>query len=132
LLSNFLCKAVTGAQCKTKAVSAEHLSWSKSLKLERTWGEEMNLRDRAIYQLPNGRELIACVTSDRRVVLLGSASVSIRYELNSDGRLLVDGQLTAWQIDDLVDTGRVAEREMTKALVESSMAVREMPNEQSL
>ena len=83
----------------------------------------MNLKDRAIYQLPNGRELIACVKSDQQIVLFGnSASVSGLYELNSDGRLLVDGQLTAWQIDDLVDTGRIAEPEMTRTLVESSMA----------
>ena len=93
----------------------------------------MKLKNRAIYQLPNGRELIACLTSERQIVLLGnSASVSGLYELNPDGRLLVDGQLTAWQIDDLLDTGRVAEPELTKTLAESSMAVREMPNEQSL
>ena len=92
----------------------------------------MNLKDRAIYQLPNGRELIACLTRDEQIVLLGvSASVSRLYGLNSDGRLLVDGQLTAWQIDDLVDTGRVAEPEMTKTLAESSMARRETTNEQS-
>jgi len=93
----------------------------------------MNLKDRAIYQLPNGRELIACLTRDEQIVLLGiSASVSRLYGLNSDGRLLVDGELTAWQIDDLVDTGRVADPEMTRTLVESSLAVRPTMNEQSL
>ena len=93
----------------------------------------MKLKDRAIYQLPNGRELIACLTGDQNIVLLGnSASVSSIYELNSEGRLLVDGQLTAWQIDDLVDTGRVAEPELTRTLVESSLAVRPTMNEQSL
>ena len=93
----------------------------------------MKLKDRAIYQLPNGRELIACLTGDQHIVLLGnSASVSSIYELNSEGRLLVDGQLTAWQIDDLVDTGRVAEPELTRTLVESSLAVRPTMNEQSL
>ena len=93
----------------------------------------MTLKDRAIYQLPNGRELIACLTCDQQIVLFGnSASVSSLYELNSDGRLLVDGQLTAWQIDDLVDTGRVAEPEMTRTLAESSVARYETTNEQSL
>ena len=92
----------------------------------------MNLKDRAIYQLPNGRELVACLTCDQQIVLFGvSASVSGLYELNSDGRLLVDGQLTAWQMDDLLDTGRVAEPEMTAMLAESSMAARETTNEQS-
>ena len=93
----------------------------------------MKLKDRAIYQLPNGRELIACLTGDQRIVLFGnSASVSSIYELNSDGRLLVDGQLTAWQIDNLVDTGRVAEPEMTKTLAKASLAVHATSNEQSL
>ena len=92
----------------------------------------MKLKDRTIYQLPNGRELIACLTCDQQIVLFGnSASESGIYELNSDGRLLVDGQLTAWQIDDLLDTGRVAEPEMTKTLAESSMADRQTSNEQS-
>ena len=93
----------------------------------------MKLKDRAIYQLPNGRELIACLTGDQHIVLFGnSASVSSVYELNSDGRLLVDGELTAWQIDNLVDTGRVAEPELTRTLIESSLAVRPTMNEQSL
>ncbi len=93
----------------------------------------MVLKDRSIYQLPNGRELIACLTPDQQIVLLGnSASVSGLYELNSDGRLLIDGQLTAWQVDDLVDTGRVAEPEMTRTLAESSVTRYETTNEQSL
>ncbi len=80
----------------------------------------MNLKDRAIYQLPNGRELIACLTCDQQTVLFGvSADVSGLYELNSDGRLLVDGQLTAWEIDDLLETGRVAGPEMTAKLSEN-------------
>ena len=93
----------------------------------------MTLKDHAIYQLPNGRELVACLTPDQQIVLFGnSASVSAVYELNSDGRLLIDGQLTAWQIDDLVDTGRVAEPEMTQTLAESIVAGRETATEQSL
>lgn len=93
----------------------------------------MKLKDRAIYQLPNGRELIACLTPHQQIVLLGnSASASGLYELNSDGRLLADGQLTAWQMDDLLDTGRVAEPEMTKTLADSFMTDRATMNEQSL
>jgi hypothetical protein len=69
----------------------------------------MNLKDQAIYQLPNGRELVACLTCDNETVLFSlSASESGMYELNYEGRLLFDGQLTAWQIDDLLETGRVA------------------------
>lgn len=69
----------------------------------------MNLKDGAIYQLPNGRELVACLTCDNQTVLFNlSGSESGMYELNWEGRLLFDGQLTAWQIDDLLETGRVA------------------------
>jgi hypothetical protein len=92
----------------------------------------MNLKDRAIYQLPNGRELVACMTCDSETLLFNvSATESGLYELNSDGRLLCDGQLTAWQIDDLLETGRVAGREITSVLVELSTSGRETTNEQS-
>lgn len=91
----------------------------------------MNLKDRAIYQLPNGRELVASVTYDKEYLLSVSASKYGPYELNSEGRLLVDGQLTAWQIEDLVETGRVAGHEITSRLVELSTQGREATTEQS-
>ena len=99
----------------------------------------MKLMDRAIYLLPNGRELVACMTCDGGTVLF-SASASEHglydehnlYELNSEGRLLVDGRLTAWQIDDLIETGRVAAPEMTSILAEGSRADSETTNEQSI
>jgi hypothetical protein len=69
----------------------------------------MKLKDRGIYQLPNGRELVACVTSASETLLFAvRASESLRYELNPEGRMLCDGQLTAWQAGDLCETGRVA------------------------
>lgn len=93
----------------------------------------MNLKDGGIYRLPNGRELVACRTCDRETVLFSfSASESGLYELSSEGRLLVDGQLTAWQIEDLSETGRVVEPAMTALLAESSRADRETANEQIL
>jgi hypothetical protein len=92
----------------------------------------MNFKERAIYQLPNGRELVACVTRGDKTVLYNlSASESGRYELNSEGRLLFDGQLTAWQMDDLLETGRVAAPEVTSILRELHTAGRETTNEQS-
>ena len=91
----------------------------------------MNLEDRAIYQLPNGRELVAYMTGDNKTLLLRVGAESGLYELNSEGRLLCDGQLTAWQRDDLLETGRVAGREITSILVELSTAVRETTNERS-
>lgn len=68
----------------------------------------MNLKNGTIYQLPNGRELVACITCDNRTVLFSlNPSESLMYQLNPDGRLLFEGRLTAWEIDDLEDTGRV-------------------------
>jgi hypothetical protein len=78
----------------------------------------MNLKDRAIYRLPNGRELVACLTCDNETILFSvNASEPGLYQLNSEGRLLVDGQFTAWQIDNLLETGRVAAPEVTTKLV---------------
>lgn len=93
----------------------------------------MNLTDRAIYQLPNGRELVACSTCDNKTLLFSvSATESGLYEFNSEGRLLCDGQLTAWQIDDLLETGRTAGSEMASILVELSTTGRNITtNEQS-
>ena len=65
----------------------------------------MNLREGVIYQLPNGRELVARVIQGDRVVLYSlSRSVPGQYELNSEGRLLFDGELTAWEMKDLHET----------------------------
>ena len=91
----------------------------------------MNLKDGAIYRLPNGRQLVACMTCDNETVLFSlNASESGMYELNSEGRLLFDGQLTAWQIDDLLETGRVAAPETTTILADRFTAARETTNEQ--
>ena len=92
----------------------------------------MNLKDRAIYQLPNGRQLVACMTCDNETLLFSvSATESGLYELNSDGRLLCDGKLMAWQVDDLLETGRVAGSDITSILVERSTVGRDTINEQS-
>ena len=81
----------------------------------------MNLKERAIYQLPNGRELVARVADGDRVVLYNiSAQVPGQYELNSDGRLLFHGELTAWEMKDLHETGRVASPDLTAHLAAGS------------
>jgi len=95
-------------------------------------GGGMNLKDSAVYRLPNGRELVAYMARDNETVLFNlSDSESRMYELNSEGRLLFDGQLTAWQIDDLVETGRVAAAEVTSILAVSSGTKRDLTNDQS-
>lgn len=92
----------------------------------------MNLKDRAVYRLPNGRELVACNTRDNETLLFSvNASEHGLYRLNPDGRLLFDDQLTAWQRDDLLETGRVAGPEITAALAELSTAGRETTGSES-
>lgn len=92
----------------------------------------MNLKDGTIYQLPNGRELVACMACDDGTILFSlSASEAGLYGLNLEGRLLVDGRLTAWHTDDLLETGRVAAPEVTSSLLERSMEGRDSTNERS-
>ncbi len=88
----------------------------------------MNLKEGAIYQLPNGRELVARVTNGGRVVLYNlSASVPGQYELNSAGRLLFHGRLTAWEMKDLHETGRRASPDLTALLAAGSLSDRDSP-----
>ena len=77
----------------------------------------MKLRERAIYRLPNGRELVAIDYSHN-----GSGSFklvgwqhfeSAEYEINDEGRLTCNGKLTAWGIVNLKDTGRMADGFLT-------------------
>jgi hypothetical protein len=80
----------------------------------------MDLKERAIYQLPNGRQLFARITREQQVVLYNlNASEKGQYELNADGRLLFNGQMTAWEIADLLETGRVAPPEVMNAVIEN-------------
>jgi|GEM_PF-1668621 len=81
----------------------------------------MDLKERAIYQLPNGRQLFARITREQQVVLYNlNASETGQYELNPDGRLLFNGQMTAWEIADLLETGHVAPPEVMNAVIETS------------
>lgn len=70
----------------------------------------MKLRERGIYCLPNGRELVV-------VAQHGNGWFKLRgferfdqseYEVDSAGRLVTQGKLTAWDIENLTDTGRTA------------------------
>ena len=82
----------------------------------------MIFKERAIYQLPNGRELVARVTHDDGVVLYNlTASVPGQYELNDEGRLLFLGKLTAWELKDLHETGREASADLTAHLADGSL-----------
>ena len=79
--------------------------------------EKVDLKERAIYQLPNGRELFVRVSNEEKAVLYNlSASESGEYTFDSDGRLFFNGRPTAWDIEDLSDTGRIATPDVTAVL----------------
>ena len=80
----------------------------------------MDLKERGIYQLPNGRELVARLSSNNKVFIYNlTASEPGQYELNSEGRLTLNGRLTAWGMGELLYTGRVAPPDVASVLVES-------------
>lgn len=74
----------------------------------------MNLIPGAVYQLPDGRELVAYTTCGDEILLLGiNPSERGVFELDSEGRLLCDDELTDWNIDDLVEPDWLADRELS-------------------
>jgi hypothetical protein len=92
----------------------------------------MEFKERAIYQLPNGRELVAYLTGANKAILYNlTASEPGEYELNSEGRLLLNGRLTAWEEDDLLDTGRIASPDVTAVLVKAAAADEDKAHEQT-
>ena len=72
----------------------------------------MNLRERGIYRLPNGRELVVLCKHEngKRTYTLGGRErfELTEYEVNEDGRLICQGRLTAWDVASLSDTGQTA------------------------
>ena len=72
----------------------------------------MTLRVRGIYCLPNGRELVVRDRTSGGEILfyLGGWDhfEHCEYQVNDAGRLIAQGKPTAWDINDLKDTGRTA------------------------
>lgn len=70
----------------------------------------MQLRDRGVYCLPNGRELIVYSNGDNGKPSYKLSCTTVTdvtdYEVSDDGRLFNGGRLTAWDVKDLSDTGR--------------------------
>jgi hypothetical protein len=71
----------------------------------------MSLRERGIYCLPNGRELVVLEKNGNgeglRLAGWGHFELT-EYLVSESGRLLAHGKLTAWGVSDLSDTGRTA------------------------
>jgi hypothetical protein len=70
----------------------------------------MILRERGIYCLPNGHELVVLRNAEDGTVLYGPAGCEpfemVEFQVNETGRLVCRGKLTAWDISNLSDTGR--------------------------
>ncbi len=93
----------------------------------------MEFKERVIYQLPNGRELFALVSRNNKPTLHTlSASNHGEYELNDQGRLMVNGKVTAWSLGDLVDTGRTAPSDVAAVVVNDPSREVETGSEQNL
>lgn len=91
----------------------------------------MRFKEHAIYQLPNGRELFALVSGKNEPTLYAiSASYNGEYELNEEGRLLVNGKLTAWGLEDLIDTGRTAPSDVAAAVINGASPAVDLAYEQ--
>jgi len=72
----------------------------------------LNLRERGIYCLPNGRELVVLGKNGHPNALFRLGGWDrfelTEYEVDVEGRLVSQGRPTAWDIADLKDTGRSA------------------------
>ncbi len=70
----------------------------------------MILRERGIYCLPNGHELVVLRNDEEGSVLYGQLGCERcevgEFVVNEAGRLVYQGKLTAWDISNLSDTGR--------------------------
>ena len=75
--------------------------------------QKIELRERGIYELPDGEELVASIARGGGYSLY-DPQVWKRYglpdyEINVQGQMTRVGQSTHWRVEDLVDTGRTAQ-----------------------
>ena len=80
----------------------------------------MQLRVGGVYSLPNGRELIVLGRRENGRVSYRLSSRNGQYEISADGRLMCDGNLTAWDVSNLRDTGRSIGVERTEPQMRSN------------
>jgi hypothetical protein len=68
----------------------------------------MKLRERGIYCLLNGRELVVVVPEGKGWVKLRGSEQFEQSEYEVDRKVTEPRRLTAWGIENLTDTGRTA------------------------
>ena len=68
------------------------------------------LKERGVYRLPDGREVVALRGLQSGHFLYSSDALDHyklpEYEVNEAGQLISGGEATGWSIHDLADTGR--------------------------
>ncbi len=76
------------------------------------------LRESGIYVLPDGGEVIACAAQHGyyflRSLISGSRTPPA-YVVNSTGQLVNSQRFTSWLIEDLIDTGRMSQQQVSTA-----------------
>lgn len=79
---------------------------NRSIKGGLKWNSETGVS----IALPNGREVVVITKpDDGRIQLRGWERFDSEYEKDGVGRLLTHGKSTAWDMENLRDTGRTAE-----------------------
>lgn len=82
----------------------------------------MRLRNLGIYQLPDGRELVADLLFRDGATLYSKrgweAHGLAEFRVGSDGSLLRGGRPTPWKVEHLRDTGREANYPTTRRILQ--------------
>ena len=75
--------------------------------------DRVKLKERGIYKLPDGRHFIVHASGRGAYSLYPPQDWRsfglAEYRIQADGRILSKGTPTRWRVEDLIDTGRVAE-----------------------
>ena len=73
----------------------------------------VKLKERGIYQLPDGRLFIVCASGRDAYSLYPPQAWRsyglAEYRIHADGRILSKGTPTRWRVEDLIDTGNAVE-----------------------
>jgi hypothetical protein len=74
--------------------------------------QQINLRERGIYTLPDGREFVVHAVFRGGYVLYTTGAWEFfgihAYESDDAGQLHLNGRPTYWHVEDLTDTSRTA------------------------
>ena len=70
------------------------------------------LRERGIYRLPDGQDVVVSACGGEEYCMFASATYDsfglAEYLISSEGQILMGTEPTGWGVEDLSDTGRTA------------------------